>query len=401
MFLIYWLMQDIECDHRTMENMIRKNLLINQSNTTSEICLAPTEWTQSCSNTESKLHQLSPYIGKLKSTIATDLINKYSCEGDTILDPFSGSGTIPLCAAVLSRNAIAADVSQYSAILTKAKLFPPINVDAALKKLKTYEKLTRDIQPSLEGIPPWVTSFFNPDTLEDILKWTTVLRESGNEFYLACLLGVLHHQRPGFLSYPSSHLVPYLRDNKYPKDLYPSLYEYREVYPRLLKKVKRVFTSTIPAMAGRKKFFNVPIQKLEVTEKISCIITSPPYMNALDYLRDNRLRLWFIDSSFDIDKIKEPTNSQEAFLSCMESLFVLANNNLKINGHCVLIIGDLGRRILGKMTMPELITFLANQYGPNLKQISTMVDIVPDVRRSRRNCRGVKNEYIMVFERTH
>lgn len=384
-----------------MEIMLSRNLLHETIDNNSEICLAPAEWTQSCSNTEPKLHQLSPYIGKLKSTIAADLIKKYSCEGDTILDPFSGSGTIPLCAAFLRRNAIAADVSRYSAILTKAKLFSPMNVDEALNKLENYEKQTRNIKPSLEGIPPWVTSFFNSDTLEDILKWVTVLRESGNEFYLACLLGVLHHQRPGFLSYPSSHLVPYLRDKKYPRELYPSLYDYREVYPRLLKKVKRVFTSPIPVTQELQRFYNVPIQELEVNEEISCIITSPPYMNALDYLRDNRLRLWFIDSSFDVDKIKEPTNSQEAFLSCMESLFALANKSLKISGYCVLVIGDLGKRMLGKLTMPELISFLAQQYGPNMKQVLTMVDHVPDVRRSRRNCRGVKNEYIMVFERTH
>ena len=379
--------------------MLRSTLLHENKLEPYEMLSAPAEWLQSCANFEPKLHQLSPYIGKLKSTIADDLVKKYSCLGDTILDPFAGSGTIPLSAAFLRRRVIAADVSIYSAILTKGKLFPPENVDEALRLLEMLEQKVRNLHLSEIEIPDWIRSFFNPETLLDILKWTTVLKQDGNEFFLACLLGILHHQRPGFLSYPSSHLVPYLRDKKFPKENYPELYEYRDVYPRLIKKIKRALSTPVPVTTDVRQFYHTPIQGLKLTDEVSCIITSPPYMNALDYFRDNRLRLWFLDPSFDIEKIKEPTNSQEAFLSCMEHLFSLASSCLKKNGLCVLVIGDLGRRILGKMTMTELIVHLAQQYGPHLKHLSTMTDIVPDVRRSRRNCRGVKNEYIMVFER--
>jgi hypothetical protein len=51
-------------------------------------------------------------------------------------------------------------------------------------------------------------------------------------------LGILHHVRPGFLSYPSSHLVPYLRKMKYPPEQFADMYAYRDVRSRLIAKVK-------------------------------------------------------------------------------------------------------------------------------------------------------------------
>ncbi len=115
-------------------------------------------------------------------------------------------------------------------------------------------------------------------------------------FLMACFLGILHHQRPGFLSYPSSHLVPYLRDKRYPKMRYPELYEYRELHSRLISKIKRSYRIVPKRSLGTDwTFRKSSIRNLTFPNKFDCIITSPPYMNTLDYIRDNRLRLWFIN----------------------------------------------------------------------------------------------------------
>ena len=67
------------------------------------------------------------------------------------------------------------------------------------------------------------------------------LKKNDSNFLLSSMLGILHHQRPGFLSYPSSHTVPYLRKNTFPPKEYPELYLYRSVKDRLIKKVRRAF----------------------------------------------------------------------------------------------------------------------------------------------------------------
>lgn len=45
---------------------------------------------------ESSIHQLSPYVGKLKSGMAGALVREFSREGDVVLDPFCGSGVVPV-----------------------------------------------------------------------------------------------------------------------------------------------------------------------------------------------------------------------------------------------------------------------------------------------------------------
>ena len=363
-----------------------------------EMLLAPELWRKSCTNTESRLHQISPFIGKLKSVIADDLIEAYSKPGDLIVDPFAGSGTIPLAALILGRRVFASDISNYSAILTKAKLFPPADLNEALGKL---EEISNNliVVNDIAWVPDWVRRFFNPNTLAEIISWCEVLRKEGNEFFFACLLGILHHQRPGFLSYPSSHLVPYLRDKKFPRDNFPELYEYRPVLPRLRQKVIRAFKRIAPQLNVGREVVLAGIDNVVFPDNVNCVITSPPYMNALDYYRDNRLRLWFICPEFNLSTIKEPTNYKDDFINAITTLFVKTDIALIKNGYCILILGDLGNKILDNKYLIDSVSTIQTNVAPSLHLENIINDIVPDVRRSRRNCRGIKEEYILIYRK--
>jgi hypothetical protein len=48
------------------------------------VTLAPARWRQPCAQTECSLHQLSPYIGKIKSSIAGELVERFSIPGDLV-----------------------------------------------------------------------------------------------------------------------------------------------------------------------------------------------------------------------------------------------------------------------------------------------------------------------------
>ena len=50
------------------------------------------QWKGSALGSECSLHQLSPYIGKMKSSMASSLVESFSSEGDFIYDPFWCSG---------------------------------------------------------------------------------------------------------------------------------------------------------------------------------------------------------------------------------------------------------------------------------------------------------------------
>jgi DNA modification methylase len=349
--------------------------------------------------TESTLHQLSPYIGKIKSSIADFLIKNFTKKEQIILDPFCGAGTIPLEAWINGRNVIASDLNRYAFVLTSAKLNPPVSISKCLKTIKSIscevKKLKKNID--LRKVPKWVRSFFHNETLREIIVWVKILNERKEWFILSCLMGILHHQRPGFLSFPSSHTVPYLRVKNFPKAKYPELYKYREVEERLVKKVMRAY-KRIPKLDDTlmRKCYASNATELSVSE-IDAIITSPPYMRKLDYARDNRLRLFFlgVEDYKAIDKLISPkeNNFIELFLNCLTNW----KKCLKKNGYCIFFLGDNYSKNF-KMHLPEIIEHLAINVIGGYKLCFKHSSIIPDRRRVRKY-KGNTQEIILVFQK--
>jgi hypothetical protein len=161
-------------------------------------------WHGSFNARESSLQQLSPYVGKLKSGMVRVLLNIYSKPGDFILDPFSGSGVVPLESVLANRKALANDLSPYAYVLTRGKLEAPGSEKTALERAVNLLALVERDAPSIDlsEVPEWVQAFYHPDTLKEILTAFQILKQNKDYFLTACLLGILHHVRPGFLSYP-------------------------------------------------------------------------------------------------------------------------------------------------------------------------------------------------------
>jgi hypothetical protein len=339
---------------------------------------------------------LAPYIGKLKSTIARDLIDKYSKPGDLIVDPFSGSGTIALEGVLAGRRVIASDVSTYAATLTRAKLAPPSSLAAACVTAEKLLSAAESRAPvDLRAVPPWVRRYFHPKTLKAAISFARTCRDEENHFLMACLLGILHHQRPGFLSYPSSHLVPYLRDRKFPRQLFPEMYAYRPLRGRLLAKVERAFRRGLPS-AAKASFRQDPVEELRLRGRFDAMITSPPYMNALDYGRDNRLRLWFLEEHSNFDSNDRCNSSETGFTRQMIAVAKLNEQGLASQGRCVLVVGETVDR--GQTVHPaQHVIALFNTFAPSLVVETVIIDSIPDIRRARRDYRGVKAEQIIVF----
>ena len=362
---------------------------------------APTHWAPACTHEELTLHQLSPYIGKLKSAIAKYLIETYTSPGQLVVDPFCGSGTVPFEAARLGRRVFASDSGSYAVTLTKAKLTPPRSKDTALRFLDRLAlEMARLPDPNVEDAPQWVRRFFHPQTLAETIKIARFLKSRRHHFYLAALLGILHHQRPGFLSYPSSALVPYLRTHNFPAEQFPQMYAYRPVIPRLRAKVSRAFKrppSRSPSdfvVASRRAL----VQNVTLPSAIDCVITSPPYMNALDYVRDNRLRLWLLGGS-QSESQERVQSTRSGFRAAIAALSRKIEEQASRDSTCVFVVGEKVSRSRPYYPSRDLAqTFLTN--APSFELSEVIRDHIPDVRRSRQEQAGVKTEHVLVFRRT-
>lgn len=363
-------------------------------------CLV-SSWKGSALLRETTLHQIAPYIGKMKSSMAEALVGAFTREGETIYDPFCGSGTIALEAWVARRKIITNDLSPYAVALTRAKLFPSSSIEEANAEIEiaAYQVQKVVATVDLRKVPEWVRAFYHPETLREVIAWSIVLRRRKSHFLLSCLLGILHHQRPGFLSYPSSHTVPYLRERIFPRHLHPHLYEYRQVRSRLEKKVYRAFRRFPPLASNvTRRCYVRNAARFIPDVKVDAIITSPPYMKQLDYGRDNRLRLWFLGKSDwkSLDDYISPTEAQ--FLNLIKRCLKLWLKVLTPSGICVLVLGDNHSRLYD-MPLPEAVTRIATKEVGGYSVVWNYTEQIPGIRRVRRHYSGNQSETFLVLHR--
>jgi DNA modification methylase len=92
------------------------------------------------------VHRLHPYLGKFIPQLVEIFLRKYFKHGQTVLDPFCGSGTTLVQANELGINSIGFDISEFNVLLTKVKT---AKYDLGIAKKEIYdilEKLRSSIQ---------------------------------------------------------------------------------------------------------------------------------------------------------------------------------------------------------------------------------------------------------------
>lgn len=349
---------------------------------------------------ECSLHQIAPYIGKIKSSIAQGFLQEFGSDGIRVWDPFCGSGSVALEAWRAGCRVVANDLNPYSVTITQAKLYPPRNLEVALTQIDRLNIAVSEIQKDfdLRKVPPWVRSFFHPETLRETLAWFTILAREPSPFLTACLLGILHHQRPGFLSFPSSHAVPYLREKKYPRESFPEMYEYRTVKDRLERKVTRTFRAIGPLDRSVARRCLLRDSAEFIARGVDLIVTSPPYMGQLDYARDNRLRLWFL-GVLDYRPLDHKISpSENDFLNIIRKCFRNWHSALTPGGHCVLVLGDSRVKTYG-LPLPDAIIEIATKEIGGYSLAARSADPIPEIRRVRRGLSGSLTETTIVLRK--
>lgn len=258
------------------------------------------------------LHEVS-YRGCFKPQLPAYFIDRLSKPGDIVYDPFSGRGTTAVEAALMGRNVAANDVNPLSAMLTRPRLEVPLiaHIDVRLRAIKVSAKLRNDIDLSM---------FYHPDTERELLNLRAYLqqrRDSGDEddadrWIRMVATNRLTGHSPGFFSAytlpPNQAVSPesQIRINeKTGKDP-----EYRDVRALILRKSMQLQSDINAAARWRLQQAAAKAQFLEgpagqtagiADNSVQLTVTSPPFLNVVQYAKDNWLRCWF--NSLDAEAI--------------------------------------------------------------------------------------------------
>jgi len=202
-------------------------------------------------------HWIYPYKGKFHPQMIRALLNIIGLEqGDTVLDPFIGSGTTAVEAQLLGVHCIGVDISPLCVIQSKVKTE---SVDAIQQILEWQEEIIKRIKPSL----------FNLDgkTLDDAINLITD-KKAKNFYKMAKLVAISDNARRG-REFSNAFL-------KNLELMISSVSDYEQIAKKLNLKLGKVDIRT-----GDSRSLSLN------GESIDGIITSPPYSIALDYVEND------------------------------------------------------------------------------------------------------------------
>ena len=244
------------------------------------------------------LHSLCSYQGKMKPSLAAHLIRTFTVPGERMLDPFSGAGTIPFEAALHGVESWGFDICPPAVHITAGKV-GECDVSECREVADGLEGYLQAREVSAGEIESarsirfngMLTSYFHEMTLREVLLARRYFVENppvtpSQSLVFACLLHILHGNRPYALSRRSHPITPFAPTGEG---------EYRALMPRLRAKVKRSWGAGRPEgfVHGRSLFQDATEWWPPEVEDIDAVITSPPFFDSTRFYLGNWMRLWF------------------------------------------------------------------------------------------------------------
>jgi len=293
------------------------------------------------------LHSLCSYQGKMKPSLASYLVTTFVNAGDQLLDPFAGVGTIPFEGALRGVRTWGFEINPAALHIARAKLERPDakacertlhGLELALRQGVVSEKeVLKAKKICFNGALP---DYFHASTFREILIARRYFAENppsgtSESMVFACLLHILHGNRPYALSRRSHPITPFSPSGS------P---EYRALLPRLWSKVSRSLNVAYPQefVDGQMAFQDATSWWPQEIDRLDAVITSPPFFDSTRFYLANWMRLWFAGwehEDFQTCPLAFVDERQKATFDVYKPLLRQARERLRKGGLLVLHLG--------------------------------------------------------------
>ncbi len=300
------------------------------------------------------IHQIS-YRACYKPQLPEFFIKRLTTKDGVVYDPFLGRGTTLIEANMLGRRVIGNDVNPLARVLTEPRLAPPTlaEIETRLESVKlSHDRVISDNDELLV--------FFERKTLSELLSWQNhfAKRKKAGTFdaidgwiqMVAC--NRLTGHSSGFFSVYTlpPNQATYVSAQRKINEKRGQTPEYRDTKKLILKKSKQLlrdpFPSTFKACVNplilSRSAANTPEIK---NSSVDLIVTSPPFLNEVDYIGDNWLRLWFAELSVN-EKLVWQMSSLDEWINCIVSAFTEFHRVLKRTGYIAFEVGEIRKGTL-------------------------------------------------------
>jgi len=331
------------------------------------------------------IHEVS-YRACFKPQLPDFFIQRLTSEGDTVYDPFMGRGTTPIQAALRGRVGAGNDVNPLSALLTRPRINPP-PLSAIRARLDALDLTPKGIEHHA------LLVFYHRDTLAEIeaLRAYFLQREaSGNidevdDWIRMIAINRLTGHSSGFFSVyslPPNQAVTVDGQRKI-NDKRNQVPPRRDVKEIIFKKSRTLFRDPVPA-GGRAILHTGDATMSKMDDgSVDLVVTSPPFLDIVQYASDNWLRCWFADIGVDGVDIAMHRKS-EAWTEFTHRVLTDLSRVTRPGGHIAYEVGEVRN---GKIELDGLV--LAAARGLPLDPIGVVVNVQEFTKTA--NCWGVSN----------
>ena len=325
---------------------------------------------------------------------------------------FLGRGTTLIEAALLNRQVIGNDINPLSQILCQPRLYPP-----DLNDLEQY--LTQILlEPSLKSDID-LSMFYESQTLGELVSLQKFLLEKEAQKNLNPLddwirmvaTNRLTGHSKGFFSVyslPPNQAVSPQRQIKI-NETYQQQPEYRDVKQLILKKTQSLIRHVsqnqkhqLKQVAQTALFLNEDASKTTQIpdNSVKLTVTSPPFLNVVQYAQDNWLRCWFngIDSK-KVGELITMSNTVRHWQEKMQNVFHELYRMTKQGGYVAFEVGEVRN---GKVKLDEVIVPVGIQSG--FQPLGIFINTqkftkTANIWKINNNTRGTNTNRIVVFEK--
>ncbi len=360
----------------------------------------------------SSLHEIS-YRACFKPQLPRFFMELLTVPGQTVYDPFAGRGTTTIEAALLDRTPLANDINPLSRILSEPRLDVP-----SLEKVEKRLKIIDLDEPEASEID--LSMFYHPKTEAELLvlrKYLLSRKDAGLEDRIDRWIRMVATNRltghsKGFFSVytmPPNQAVSAERQELINRK-YKQKPEYRDVKALIFKKTASLLKGLTDKEyerlknAGRQaRFFENDAAKTpEIpAESVDLTVTSPPFLNIVQYSKDNWLRCWF--NGIDTKRVEERITtaaSLSEWSRVMGSVFDELHRITRPGGWVAFEVGEVRG---GKVNLDETVVPLGVQSGFECvgvivnRQMFTKTSNIWGVKNNRS---GTNSNRIVLFKKS-
>lgn len=249
------------------------------------------------------LHNFHAFAAKFPPQLPRFFIEHLTQKGEIILDPMMGSGTTVVEAMLLGRKGIGFDIDPLAVSISRTKTTPvsPNEIERGYLELRDKVRHILADSPRLVKTlderfdvetKKFVDYWFLPHTQRELMTLVLAIESIAHQrlrnFYELIFSSIIVTKSGGVSKARDlAHSRPHLDRGKIPRSAF-EMFELR--LHKILQTYPNLDSEVLPARLERCDARSMPLDN----NSIHLIVTSPPYANAIDYMRAHKFSLvWF------------------------------------------------------------------------------------------------------------